>query len=259
MNCKNCNSPLRTDYSYCPNCGAKVIRNRITLKNLWYDVIDRYFNLDNTFIKTFVHLFSKPETVIESYIKGIRRKYLNPISYLGIALTVSGFIAFLMTKLSNQLDFDIFSLGTKNLAQEKILNFTLDYQSLLFVLYIPMMALASWPCFEEKKYNFSERVVVFMYTLAQYSVFIFLPSLFLLAFFPVLYPKFTLISVLIMLVYGGYVIKRISKVKGIVFAARMLAFYAFFLVMYFGSSFIIPVAMLLTGQLSIQDFAPIKT
>ncbi len=25
MNCKNCQTPQRTDFKYCPNCGAKVI------------------------------------------------------------------------------------------------------------------------------------------------------------------------------------------------------------------------------------------
>ena len=42
MNCKNCDLPLRTDYSFCSNCGAKVIRNRLTLKNLWYDFTERF-------------------------------------------------------------------------------------------------------------------------------------------------------------------------------------------------------------------------
>ncbi len=94
MTCKNCDARLRTDYLYCPACGAKVIRNRITIKNLWTDFLERYFNLDNTFIRTLVHLTTKPEVVIEGYLQGIRRKYLNPISYMGIAITLSGLIVF---------------------------------------------------------------------------------------------------------------------------------------------------------------------
>lgn len=60
MTCKNCDARLRTDYLYCPACGAKVIRNRITIKNLWTDFLERYFNLDNTFIRTVVHLTTTP-------------------------------------------------------------------------------------------------------------------------------------------------------------------------------------------------------
>ena len=108
MTCKNCDTRLRTDFLYCPACGGKVIRNRITIKNLWTDVLERYFNLDNTFVNTFVHLFSKPEVVIEGYLQGLRRKYLNPISYLGIALTLSGVQIFLMSKSIDLLDFDFY-------------------------------------------------------------------------------------------------------------------------------------------------------
>ena len=72
MFCKNCERQLRTDFRFCPDCGAKIIRNRITLKNLWGDVVERVFNIDNTFLKTFGHLFSKPEVVIEGYIEGTR-------------------------------------------------------------------------------------------------------------------------------------------------------------------------------------------
>ena len=40
MQCRNCGTSLRTDYSFCPDCGAKVIRNRITIKNLLYDFLN---------------------------------------------------------------------------------------------------------------------------------------------------------------------------------------------------------------------------
>ncbi|MCF7568510.1 hypothetical protein L3X37_09050 [Sabulilitoribacter arenilitoris] len=49
MNCRNCNNTLRTDFSFCPDCGSKIIRNRLTPKSLTYDFLERYFNLDNTF------------------------------------------------------------------------------------------------------------------------------------------------------------------------------------------------------------------
>lgn len=82
MDCKNCNNSLPIACSYCPDCGAKVIRNRLTLKNLWSDVTERFFNLDNTILKTFLHLCTTPDVVIQGYISGVRKKYMNPIGYL---------------------------------------------------------------------------------------------------------------------------------------------------------------------------------
>ena len=108
MNCKNCEGSLRTDYSYCSNCGAKVIRNRLTIKNLWYDVTERFFNVDNTFLKTFLHLFSKPEVVVDSYVKGVRKRYLNPIAYFTIALTLSGILLYILKKFFlKDIDFSV--------------------------------------------------------------------------------------------------------------------------------------------------------
>ena len=96
MECKTCGSSLRSDFSYCPNCGAKIIRNRLTLKNVWQDLTFQVFNLDNTLFKTIRHLITKPEAVVESYIEGARKKYMNPISFFAIAITLSGLLFFLL-------------------------------------------------------------------------------------------------------------------------------------------------------------------
>lgn len=112
MNCKNCVNSLQTDYSFCPDCGAKVIRNRLTIKNLLSDITERHFNLDNTFLRTFFHLFTKPDVVINGYVNGTRRKYVNPISYFGIALMLAGFLMFFMRKVFDfEVDLDAFDQG----------------------------------------------------------------------------------------------------------------------------------------------------
>ena len=258
MRCKNCDGTLRTDYLYCPACGGKVIRNRITVKNLWVDILDRYFNLDNTFIKTFVHLFTKPENVIEGYLQGQRRKYLNPISYLGIAITLSGFIVFMMARSLGDMDFDVFNTGVQTVYQEKMMDFVLDYQSLLFIFYIPVMAVAGWMCFDQKRYNFAERTTIFMYTLAHFSLFSFIPSILILAFAPHFYLSFSLIGSLAMLAYAGYVVTRISLSKGMGLVARLLLFYFFLGILYFMLSALIPIIMFLTGQLTLDDLQPMN-
>lgn len=256
MQCKNCGNTLRTDYSYCPDCGAQVIRNRLTVKNLWYDAIERYFNVDNTFLRTFTHLFSKPESVIVGYIEGIRKKYLNPISYLGIAITLSGLLVFFMRKNSGQFDMDVLGTGQSQAWQGKFWDAILDYQAILFVLYIPMMAIAGWLNFQAKKYNFSERIVIFTYTLAQYSLGIFIPSLIILAFIPSFYMKFSFIAILFMYLYSAYVIKRIAREKGIELWSKVLIFWMLFTVFYFSLSIIIPIILFLTGTIQPEDFKP---
>ncbi|WP_047246085.1 DUF3667 domain-containing protein [Maribacter thermophilus] len=258
MECKNCNDNLRTDYSYCPNCGAKVIRNRLTVKSLWGDIIERYFNLDNTFLKTFIHLFTKPEVVTEGYIKGIRRKYLNPISYLGISITLSGFLVFLIKKVGLNINVDFWGMGTTSIAQEKLMDTIYDYQALLFILYIPMMSMAGWLCFREKKYNFSERSIIFIYSLAHYSLSIFIPSCIIILFNPEAYGIFGLTALLFMYLYTAFVIKRVSKEKGIELWSKVFIFWTLFTIMYFSLSIVIPIIMLILGTINLEDFRPRK-
>jgi hypothetical protein len=55
--------------------------------------------VDNTLAQTFLYLFTKQEVVIDSYITGEPRRYLNPSSYPGIALTLPGITVFLMGRV----------------------------------------------------------------------------------------------------------------------------------------------------------------
>ena len=140
MNCKNCDDKLRTGFSYCPNCGSKVVRNRLTTKSLAYDFLERYFNLDNTFLNTIWHMVIKPENVCGGYIYGLRKKYLNPVSMLAISLTLSGFILFLMKKIAwSSINFSKISYvktSSGGVGTEKNMSSTMEYSSLLFLFYI---------------------------------------------------------------------------------------------------------------------------
>ena len=68
MNCKNCDTLLKEQDDFCNSCGAKVIRNRLTVRNLFEHFSETFFNYDNKLLRTFTTLFTKPEVVIEGYI-----------------------------------------------------------------------------------------------------------------------------------------------------------------------------------------------
>ncbi|TDS16769.1 uncharacterized protein DUF3667 [Maribacter caenipelagi] len=183
MECKNCHTNLRTDYSYCPNCGAKVIRNRLTVKNLWYDATERFFNIDNTFLRTFKHLFTKPDEVIGGYINGVRKKYLNPISYFTIAITLGGLFVYVYTEFfPNALDFDFRYGNSSSLTeaekfgqdfQKKWNTYLFKYQSLFYIAMLPFLALISRLVFINKKqFNLSEHFVINIYSYSHLSIII---------------------------------------------------------------------------------------
>ncbi len=179
MHCKNCGYALRTDYSYCPNCGAKVIRKRITFKNLLYDFTERFLNLDNAFIKTFFYLFRQPDDVIGGYIRGVRKKYMNPVSYFTIAVALGGLFVFLFRNVfTDAMDYSM-NLGKSmnndnpmaNSLSDSINNAIFDYQQLFYILSIPLLAMVSKLIFIDKKqFNLSEHLIINLYGYSQMSI-----------------------------------------------------------------------------------------
>ncbi len=98
MDCKNCHTNLKDTDDFCNTCGAKVVRNRLTIRNLFAHFSEQFLNYDNKFLQTFIHLFTKPEAVIGCYINGTRKKYVNVISYFAIAITISGLQMYILNK-----------------------------------------------------------------------------------------------------------------------------------------------------------------
>ena len=242
MHCKNCNFKLRTDYAFCPNCGARVIRNRITVKNLWYDAVERFFNVDNTFITTFTHLFTRPEGVIGGYISGVRKKYLNPISYFTIAVTLGGLFIFLSQEFfpdAMNFQFQSFSTETERdkLAVDvgrKFQETLFKFQSLFYILTIPFLALISKLVFVDKKqYNFSEHFVINIYGYSQLSICINMINIALMWNSKWLF-YVSMINFPLQILYFTYVFKRIFQLK----VSQALIRLFFFLVI-FGACFAI--------------------
>jgi hypothetical protein len=176
MNCRNCKTSLNNESDYCNSCGGKIIRNRLTIRNLFEYFSEEFLNYDNKLFQTFITLFRKPEAVIGGYINGTRKKYVNVISYFAIAITLSGLQIYILQKYSADFD-DIFANGNSIIAEQqkqinnKIFQFITDYQSIIMMLYIPFYALLAKLIFlKNKLYNYTELLVVFMYAQAQYSI-----------------------------------------------------------------------------------------
>jgi predicted amidophosphoribosyltransferase len=91
MNCKNCNSKLSENNNFCSECGAKIVKERITVKRL----LSSFFNAlgwDSNFFITLRSLLSNPQSVLKEYISGTRKKYTNPFTFFAISLTISLFV-----------------------------------------------------------------------------------------------------------------------------------------------------------------------
>ena len=237
MNCKNCNTSLSKLINYCPLCGAKIVKKRLTFKNLSADINEQFLNIDNKFLKTFIHLLSKPELVINGFIDGTRKKYVNVIQFFAISLTLVGIQVFLMNtffKEAMELDPNMFNpLGIDPKTQENnpfnnigYSDFN-NYQSLIYVLSIPFSAISSWLAYwivGIRHFNFTEHLVINLY----YSAQIIIINAFIVVILLGCGVNFMLVSTIttiFILLYFFYVLKRVFKTSFITTLAH------FFLVM----------------------------
>lgn len=254
INCKNCNTQLDTKSEFCNTCGGKVIRNRLTFKNLFEHLSETFFNYDNKLLRTFIDLFKNPEVVIDGYISGIRKRYVNPISYMGIALTLSGVTFFVMKKMQLDMNFDVFNQGINDDFQSKMKNLTSEYASFMFLSYIPIFVISSWLMLQ--KYNITERIVTFTYAMAQFSLSSFLPALIIIVLAPSNYMNYSLFSLLFLLLYLTWLMYKTTRYKRIEFATQLFVFLFVSVSVFMIYSISLVVIGLLTGEFSLQDFVP---
>lgn len=256
MNCKNCHTELLEQDEYCKSCGGRVIRNRLTFRNLFEHLSETFFNYDNKLLRTFIKLFSNPDDVIGSYIEGVRKKYVNPISYLGIALTLTGIVIYLMKRSALEMDFDVFNQGLSQNYMTKIQSLTTEYSSLLFISYIPLLVIASWLIFKKRNYNITERTVTFIYLMAQYSIASIIPSIFILILIPQAYMDYSIFALIFLVFYLLWGLYKISKLKGIDFVGQIMVFSSFFGILYIFYIIGLMIIALLTGLFNLEDFSP---
>ncbi|WP_452228229.1 DUF3667 domain-containing protein [Lacinutrix sp. MEBiC02404] len=225
MTCKNCDTFLNETDDFCNSCGAKVIRNRLTIKNLFEHFTETFFNYDNKFLQTFIHLFTKPEAVIGCYIDGTRKKYVNVISYFAVSLTVFGLQLFIMnTFFKDAFDLSSFNKSAASgfespedfiKSQEQFQKIISNYQSLLYIITIPFTAFATWIAFyisKNRTYNYTEHVVVNLYYSGQVIIVTSLITI-LLLFFGIDFLTTSTILTVLSIFYLAYIFKRLFNLK----------------------------------------------
>jgi len=258
MECKNCQNILQEQSDYCNICGARVIRNRLTIKNLFQHFVEEFLNYDNRFLKTVRHLFTKPSEVIENYVNGTRKKYLNPMSFFAITLTLSGISVLVLQKFyPNAIDFNnFFSTNVSQEVMTKIMRVSLEYNSFLYSAMIPFFALMSFVVFWNKKYNLTEHIVMYLYTMSLLS----LASIFIgqLCLFvrPDLYTTISPMIFILAFIYHSFLYKKLFKLSILQLSYKILLFIPAFLTFYLIFSILLFILLMLTGSISLQDFAP---
>lgn len=242
MNCKNCQNTLKEEANFCDNCGAKVVLEQITFKRLLVDFFITNFGVDSRFFLTMRKMTFRPQDVINEFIGGVRRRYINPFAFLAVGAGLSviifnyfadDFIAIQETmqtdqisKIKKQAALDLTNtegLSDKEIQKLKIekkaaqlqldfnnamWQFMLRYFNLLTFVFLLLYAVLSKWTFR-KPHNFGEHVVInaYAYGFTTYLTII----TFLLAI--VINPSIYTISILISIVYYMFVFAKLYNLS----------------------------------------------
>mgnify|MGYP003668858395 CR=1 FL=1 len=230
MDCKNCKNILRDVDGFCSSCGARIIDERISLRFLFKEFLDKVLSVDNKLLKTFFHLFTKPEVVIDGFIKGVRKKHYNPVNYLLVSITLSGIYLYFLKDIAFETLGINSGQGSGNPFEDpeflkKFVDLTTDYQALLSVANIPLYGFISWLVFlNKKKYNFYEHLIIYLYAASQIVILSFLVVV------PIYFidKEISAIASLVMsgatFIYFGYVLIRLFKLTFFQFVIKTIYF-----------------------------------
>lgn len=83
--CLNCDKQMPRKATFCPHCGQRNNRGKVTMRELLQRLWANVSHLDAKFVKVFWQLFI-PGKVTSEYFKGRQKRYPNPIQFFFVAL-----------------------------------------------------------------------------------------------------------------------------------------------------------------------------
>ncbi len=161
--CKNCDQLLYDKHKFCFNCGSRWINYRLSPVSIVHEFSNKYLGSDNVFLVTIIALFRYPEDVINGYINGQRKRYVNPINFYLISLTLIGLQFFVLKNFAP----DLLGYSEVNETSElgkSFLDYMYDYFGLWTTFMLPAYVITGYLVFiNVKHYNFSEHVIFYVY------------------------------------------------------------------------------------------------
>ncbi len=165
--CANCENEVIG--KYCHHCGQKRDVHKLAWRSLFDELQKRWFGFDNNFARTVRDLTIAPRKVISATISGIRVRYIGPIGYYFLMVTLfvlaMSFLDIDMTEMTR--DFTSVMSNAETQAEQqlqmKINQMIFSNFRLFSFLMIPFFITATWLIFKNKKYNFLESSVVTFY------------------------------------------------------------------------------------------------
>lgn len=165
--CINCGSAVQTPF--CGQCGQQNPPKKINFATLFRDFQSRIYGFDGLFLRTLRDLTITPGEVARNFLKGNRVRYVGPVGYFFLVLTI-----FLL--LMQTLGIDLYTLSTtsspiqveetesQRMISRKVIEAFQNNMRIFSFVQIPISALFAWLFFRKSGYNYLENSVLVFYT-----------------------------------------------------------------------------------------------
>ncbi len=173
MNCKNCATPVSSNY--CSHCGQNSKVSKITFSKLVNEIVENIIQIDKGFLYTAKELFQRPGKAILEYLRGQRVNHLKPITYLLVLSTMY----FLISSFTNENTWiNDLMIGFNNGAMHedsesetpKVFGWFANNYAYTSLLLLPVFSLATYLCFTKLGKNFLEHIVINSYISGQQAI-----------------------------------------------------------------------------------------
>lgn len=176
MICKNCGNVAHANY--CSHCGQKTDLRPLNFSYLVNELSENVFQLQRGFFFTVKSLFTAPGKSINAYLKGRRKQYFKPVSYLFLLSTIYLLVTLALGQNTWMGDFISGWLeGVRESGGDirPIFLWLSEKYAYTALLLIPIFSLASYLAFLKFKKTYVEHIVINAYITGQqaiiYSVF----------------------------------------------------------------------------------------
>lgn len=146
--CRNCETPLEPDYSYCPQCGQKNVDLERPISVLLTEALRETVDIDGRALRTLWTLIRRPGVLTSEFVAGRRRLYSPPVRlYLVISVgffLLAGWVAGQGMLLDEGQTLEADAAGQARLFAEYV-------PRLMFVL-LPVFALLLKIAFRQRFY-----------------------------------------------------------------------------------------------------------
>ena len=142
----------------CMHCGEILYPKRITVSRIIRDIPDVFFDLEQGLFYTIRTFLYNPGIQIKRYFAGDRSRHYKPLKFI---LFIGGFTTFIYAKCPI----------TDGKPETAIEAFGTQWNSLILLLQMPLIAFITWLVFKKRQYTYGEHLVANSYIIAEVSVF----------------------------------------------------------------------------------------